>query len=127
MLDLLKLLIPTRDQMTSYIRTGIKWSGGALAGYGIAVSPQIWAAFAGPEAVQVYTGIAMAVVTALVDRVIHSDAGKVKSASTVPGIESIKVLPTATQEVKAVADDPKVPNVKPAVSTYFPPTPAQRK
>jgi len=127
MLSFLSLLVPTRDQMTSYIRTGIKWVGGALAGYGIAVSPQLWAAFAGPEAVQVYAGIGMAVITALIDRVIHSDAGKLKAASELANgparqIEPILTLPTAEPAIAALAHDDRVPGVQPATQPVFTPT-----
>jgi hypothetical protein len=126
MLDFLKLLIPSRDQMASYIRSGFKIVGGAMAAHGVALSPDVSAAVAGPEAIQVYTGIAMAIIPMVVDGFVHSVSGRLKSASDVHGIKPIEVLPGAPPEVKAVADDPKIPNVKSAASAYSPP-PIQRK
>ena len=55
MLDFLKLLIPTKDQMASYIRSGFKIIGGSLVTHGVAVSPDLWSAVAGDTSIQVYT------------------------------------------------------------------------
>lgn len=128
MLSFLSLLVPTRDQMTSYIRTGLKFAGGALVTHGVSVSPDLWSAVAGDSAVQVYTGIAMAIIPALFDRIIHSDAGKLKSASTLasgpdPAIAPIRVLPGAPIPIQALADDKNVPGVEPTVV----PSTAQRR
>lgn len=128
MLSFLSLLVPTKDQMTSYIRTGLKWGGSALVTHGISVSPSIWSAVAGDAAVQVYVGIVMAVIPVLVDRVVHSDAGKLKSAGTLatgpdPVIAPIIVLPEAPAPIQAVAEDKSVPGVRPLVV----PTVTQRR
>jgi hypothetical protein len=133
MLDLLKLLIPTRDQMTSYIRSGFKIVGGALATHGVAVSPDVWSAVSGDAAIQVYTGIAMAIVPVIVDTFLHSDAGKLKAAATLatgpdPQIKPIQALPSAAPGIVALARDTTVPGVQPASTTYSPPpSPTQRR
>lgn len=124
MMSFLSLLVPTKDQMTSYIRTGFKWAGSSLVTHGVAVSPDLWSAVAGDSAVQVYTGIAMALIPVIFDRLIHSDAGKLAAASALavgsnPVIEKIKTLATAPAPIQAVADDKNVPGVVPAAPLPF--------
>lgn len=128
MLDFLKFLIPTKDQMASYIRSGFKIIGGSLATHGVAVSPDLWSAVAGDTAIQVYTGIAMAIVPVIIDGFRHSDTGNLKAAATLavgpdPVIKPIEALPTAPPPIKELARDDAVPGVKlatPSVNTSPP-------
>lgn len=108
---------PTKEQIISLIGTLLKALGAGLAARGVTVSPDIWSIFAGPEAIQFYAGAVLIVAPAVNDWFIHSIAGKLKAAGTVPGIEPIKVLPTAPPEVQAVAADPNIPMVIPVVRT----------
>jgi len=101
-----------KEQVTSYIFTGLKFLGGALAARGVTVSPDIWSLLAGPDAVTFYAGIIMTVIPAVRDWFTHSNAGKLLAAGTVPGIEPIRVTRDAPPEVQAVAIDRSVPMVQ---------------
>jgi hypothetical protein len=133
MVDPLSFLYPTKDQLISYIGTAAKVGGGFLAGRGITVSPDMTALFFGPEAIQLYAGLAAIIIPVIRDRYIHSDPGKLAAASSLatgpnPVIKPIETLPTAPPPIQAVAEDRNVPGVKPSTSSaYSPPPPIQRK
>jgi hypothetical protein len=127
MLSFLSMLVPTRDQMTSYIRSGFKIVGSALVTHGVAVSPDLWSAVSGDAAIQVYTGIVMAIIPVVVDSFVHSNAGTVKAAAELatgpaPQIKPIQPAPSASPAIVALAHDDSVPGVQPAVPPVFTPT-----
>jgi len=101
----------TKEQTTSFIFTALKFLGGALAARGITVSPDIASLLAGPDAVTFYAGVVMAAVPVVRDWFTHSNAGKLLAATTVPGIEPIRVSPTAAPEIQALAVDRTVPMI----------------
>ncbi len=125
---MLSFLSPTKDQLISFLGTVFKWAGSALVARGYTVSPDITALFTGPEALQFYAGILMAVLPVLRDKYVHSDAGKLASASTLatgpnPVIKQIEVLPAAPAPIQALVPDKDVPGVKAAAPPppYTPP------
>ena len=126
---MLNFLYPTKDQMISYLGTAVKVAGGFLAGKGYTLSPDAAALLTGPQALQFYSGIVLFVLPMIRDKYIHSDAGKLASASVLaegpnPQIKPILALPTAAPAIVALSKDDSVPGVQPATPTptYVPPS-----
>lgn len=123
MMKLLASLIPTsitKDQAISILGTLVKAIGSGLAARGVTISTDLWSLFAGPEALQFYAGIFLLILPMFRDWAIHSNAGKLAAASSVPGIEPIKVLNSAPPDIKAVAANPAVPMVVPSATVENP-------
>jgi hypothetical protein len=90
----------------SWITTGIGLIGAVAADRGLIDSSTVTSA----------AGAAAVLVPLAWGLFIHRDSKVVQTAAAVPGVAPIQVLPTAAPAIQALADDPSVKEVIPAVA-----------